>query len=157
MDIQSIIENVDAPGIAELRVILKRSQEPINAGETDAQVEILRRVFDDDNFDVQEQMIILLLDDREDLIASYTISSGTADECRADFSKILRAAAVVNADSLVIAHNHPTGKALPSRADVQFANSIQHCLRWADFDLNDMIILTRDDHYSFAENGQLID
>jgi DNA repair protein RadC len=156
MRIDTIIETMDAPGIAELRIILKRPPGDLApASETEERVAILRQAFDDDTFDVQEQMILLLLDSRERLIATYPIASGTIDECRADFAKIIRAAAVVNAHTVVIGHNHPEGEALASINDVKFANSISHCLEFADFALSDMIILTRTGHFSFFDEGLL--
>ena len=63
------------------------------------------------------------------------------------------AAMSCNATSVVLAHNHTSGVALPSHADVATTNQLREALGALDIMLIDHIIVADNDYVSMAENG----
>lgn len=69
--------------------------------------------------------------------------------------EIVRRGVLYNAARIILAHNHPSGIALPSEADKMVTHNIQQALTLVDMKLIDHIIVGRTDTYSFAEAGLL--
>ena len=59
------------------------------------------------------------------------------------------------ASTIILAHNHPSGVALPSDADVLVTRRIQEALAPLGIRLADHIIVADDDYVSMAESGFL--
>ena len=57
--------------------------------------------------------------------------------------------------SVIICHNHPAGNKQPSDADINITKKIKDVLLLLDIKLIDHIIITENDFYSFADNGDL--
>jgi DNA repair protein RadC len=70
----------------------------------------------------------------------------------ADVRLIYATALQLNAVSLVICHNHPSGDLSPSDADKVLTGKIMRCARCLDYKLLDHIILTKESYFSFADN-----
>ncbi|MGN1031419.1 MAG: JAB domain-containing protein [Butyricicoccaceae bacterium] len=62
---------------------------------------------------------------------------------------------VANAAQVIIAHNHPHGRAMPSRADLETTNLIRQSLKSIHVELIDHIVLGEEGYYSFAKNRGL--
>ena len=58
-----------------------------------------------------------------------------------------------NATSVVLAHNHPSGIAIPSEEDVQTTRRIAAALQAVEVHLVDHIIVADDDYVSMAQSG----
>jgi DNA repair protein RadC len=69
--------------------------------------------------------------------------------------EIVRRGVLYNAARIILAHNHPSGIALPSEADKTVTTNIKQALALVDMKLIDHIIVGRTDTYSFAEDGLL--
>ena len=50
---------------------------------------------------------------------------------------------------------HPSGSLRPSRADEQLTVKIKKAARFLDIEVLDHVIITAEEHYSFAEEGLL--
>lgn len=59
------------------------------------------------------------------------------------------------AKSVIFAHNHPSGKINPSKSDLELTRSMKNILESIDIKLLDHIIVTKDSHLSFLEEGLL--
>jgi len=57
------------------------------------------------------------------------------------------------ATNVIIAHNQPSGKLLPSESDLQITKKLFSALKTLDIVLQDHIILTEESYYSFMENN----
>jgi DNA repair protein RadC len=57
-----------------------------------------------------------------------------------------------NATSIVLVHNHPSGKVRPSEADIKITNEIIVAGKQLDILVRDHIIIAQNDFYSFADN-----
>ena len=69
--------------------------------------------------------------------------------------KIVETALAVNASSVVIAHNHTSGIALPSREDISATDLLQTALQCVDVQLIDHIIVADEDYVSLKDSGLL--
>ena len=69
--------------------------------------------------------------------------------------EIVRRGVLYNAARIILAHNHPSGIALPSEADKMVTENIRQALALVDMKLIDHIIVGNNDTYSFAESGLL--
>jgi len=66
---------------------------------------------------------------------------------------ILKKALEVDAVSLILSHNHPSGNLKPSRADEMLTAKIKEAASHLDIKIIDHIIVSEDGYYSFADNG----
>jgi DNA repair protein RadC len=57
--------------------------------------------------------------------------------------------------SVIIAHNHPSGKLEPSDMDLKITKKVKAALDLIDVKLLDHFIVTENGYYSFAEEGDL--
>ena len=66
-----------------------------------------------------------------------------------DPQRIFRMAFSYNADSILLYHNHPSGRPIPSEDDIRTANRIEALATELRVTVNDQIILGQDAAYSF--------
>ena len=144
--------------IGEFKISFKRKASPlvefkVNSGTTAAKA--LRYLFDSDTIEWQEEFLILGLDSQNTVIGSYKLSSGGTSFCPVDPKMVFQFALLSNSSALILAHNHPTGSLKPSNADIALTNKIQKGAEVFDIKIIDHLIITKDSHYSFAEDGLL--
>ena len=68
--------------------------------------------------------------------------------------KIVETAIGVNATTVVLAHNHPSGVALPSPEDIQTTRRVAMALQAVEIVLVDHIIVADDDYVSIAQSDE---
>lgn len=61
----------------------------------------------------------------------------------------------MHAAAVIVAHNHPSGHAEPSAADMALTQQLKACLALLDIRLLDHFVVTRTTTFSFAERGLL--
>jgi len=59
-----------------------------------------------------------------------------------------------HATAVILVHNHPSGKLLPSEADIQITEKIKEAGNIMDIVILDHLIITEYDYYSFADHGR---
>jgi DNA repair protein RadC len=102
-----------------------------------------------------EVFIVLFLDVKNRLITSEQLSRGTLSQASVYPREVLKAALLHNASAVILAHNHPSGDAEPSAADVRLTNSLQQALALVDISILDHVVVAGRHTYSFAEHGKL--
>ena len=102
-------------------------------------------------FDKQDETVMILsLDSRCQLLACHTIGQGSINSANVPIRRIVDLALSDNAATVVLAHNHPSGVALPSEADILTTKQVARALSYVDVVLSDHIIVTDDDFVSLA-------
>lgn len=101
-----------------------------------------------------EEVHALFLDDKKKVIRCDKLFEGTVNSTPITVKKVVAAAVNTNATSVVIAHNHPGGVALPSRADMIATEKIYKALKLINIELCDHIIVADDDFVSMADSGE---
>jgi DNA repair protein RadC len=103
-----------------------------------------------------EECWIICLSQANKLLTTHRISeggiTGTVVDPRIIFRHVVTNPRCV---SFILAHNHPSGNRLPSRADVQLTRKLAKAARYLDLKLQDHLIITQDGYYSFLDEGLL--
>lgn len=103
----------------------------------------------------RETFAVLFLDSQHRLIQYQELFYGTID-CAAVYPReVVKAALKCNAAAIILAHNHPSGVAEPSQADLAITERIKSALEFIDVRLLDHFIVGEGDPVSFAERGCL--
>jgi DNA repair protein RadC len=100
-----------------------------------------------------EVFAVLYLDSQNRAIAFETPFNGTLTQTSVYPREIARAAIGHNAAAVVLAHNHPSGEARPSRADEALTQSLKTTLALVDVRVLDHFIVTGRECVSMAEMG----
>ena len=101
-----------------------------------------------------EICILLSLDNRGMLLFSDVISEGGRDFTFIDAGNITETLIRNGATAAVIAHNHPAGLCVPSRADTETTVRIMDALSRNRIRLIDSIIFAGEESFSYAESGK---
>ena len=101
----------------------------------------------------QEVFAVLCLDAHLRKISFKKLFYGSINSCEISINQLLRHSLNQQASSLVIAHNHPLGKAQPSNADITLTQRINTACQLLEIRLIDHCIISAEGTYSFAEHG----
>jgi DNA repair protein RadC len=102
-----------------------------------------------------EVFVALFLNAQHQVIAMEEVFRGTLTETRVYPREIVRRALFHNAAALIVAHNHPSGRAEPSMADRALTRTLKSALELVDVVLLDHFVVTSTQASSLAEEGGL--
>jgi len=100
----------------------------------------------------EEVLILLLADTKGKELYCGVVSKGGIRSSEAPIRKIIDLAIRYNAATAVIAHNHPSGVALPSRSDLEATKDVYNALELVGVLLVDHIIVSDDDFVSLRDS-----
>lgn len=98
-----------------------------------------------------EHCIALFLDTQLQLIECTEISRGTLNQTLVYPREVVKTALKLHANAIIIAHNHPSGLAEPSQADIAMTRQLKQALALVDVRLLDHLIVGANDVTSLAE------
>lgn len=98
-----------------------------------------------------EECWVLFLTRANGLIGKERLSVGSCDSTLIDRKAIIRKSIEKKAAGIILAHNHPSGSALPGRADIDETTQLRNALNTCDINLIDHIIIGKGSFYSFAD------
>lgn len=102
-----------------------------------------------------EEFWALHLNRANALIEKRFVSSGGIAGTVVDVKMIFKPAIENLASSLVLCHNHPSGNAKPSDADIKITKKIIEAGKLLEINTLDHIIICENSFYSFADEGLL--
>ena len=102
-----------------------------------------------------ESFAVLFLDVKNRLVQSEELFHGSLTRASVYPREVVKRALHHNAAGIILAHNHPSGLAHPSDADVTLTNELKKALALVDVKVLDHIIVAGNKTYSFAEHGNL--
>lgn len=100
-----------------------------------------------------ETVYLLCLDAKCKVLGCMEVGKGSVNSAGLSVRKIVETALAVNATSVVLSHNHPSGLALPSNQDVLTTRRVAMALDAVGIVMADHIIVADDDFVSLAESG----
>lgn len=103
----------------------------------------------------QEAFIVMFLDSQNRLIRYDEMFRGTLNQTAVYPRDIVRRALDLHAGALILAHNHPSGLAEPSPADVSLTATLKTALSSVGIGVLDHLIIAGAASYSFAEKGRI--
>lgn len=102
-----------------------------------------------------EIFAVLFLDSQHRLIVLEELFRGTLTQTSVYPREVVVRALALNAASVVLAHNHPSGTAEPSRADEALTQTLKAALGLVDVRVLDHFVVTRTGALSMAQRGLL--
>jgi DNA repair protein RadC len=101
----------------------------------------------------QEVFAVLFLDGRHRLLKLEALFHGSLTQTSVYPREVVKRALALNAGAVVLAHNHPSGVAEPSRADEFLTQTLKAALQLVDVRVLDHVIVGQGQVVSLAERG----
>ena len=101
----------------------------------------------------REVFACLMLDSRHRLLKFEVLFTGTIDSASVYPREIIKRCLELNAAAVILAHNHPSGMAEPSLADIALTERLKPLLTEVGVRLLDHIVVGRGQSVSMAERG----
>lgn len=103
----------------------------------------------------QEVFAVLFLDSQHRLLRLEELFHGTLAQTSVYPREVVRRALALNAGAVILAHNHPSGVAEPSRADEHLTQALKSALALVDVRVLDHLVVGQGLVVSMAERGLL--
>jgi DNA repair protein RadC len=98
---------------------------------------------------------VMFLDAQNRLLKLEEMFRGTLTQASVYPREVVKRALELHAGAVVLAHNHPSGAAEPSRADEYLTQTLKNALSLVDVRVLDHLIVGHAEVVSFAERGLL--
>ena len=103
-----------------------------------------------------ETVFLLCMDAKCKVLCCREVGQGSVNSAGISVRKIVETALGVNATTVILAHNHPSGLALPSSEDVQTTRRVAAALEAVEIHLADHIVVADGDYVSMVQSGYRI-
>lgn len=100
-----------------------------------------------------ETVFLLCLDAKCKVLCCREVGEGSINSAGVPIRRVVELALAEGATSVVLAHNHPSGIALPSREDVMTTQRLATALDAVEVILADHIVVAEDDYVSMTQSG----
>ena len=137
------------PQIVKKAHVSKAKETKIIRNSTDAGNYLLPYFLDEPD----EIVMMLCLDNTRAVICCREMGRGVVNCVDANIRRMVETALKVKTTTVIVAHNHPNGVALPSREDDNFTRTLYRSLGLLGITLEDHIIVANDEFVSLADSG----
>lgn len=103
----------------------------------------------------KEAIAVLLLDSKGIPLYSGIVAEGSIHAVPVYVREIIQLATNYGADTLILAHNHPSGNAAPSTGDITATKEVLRAVESVNMTLGDHLIIAGNDYTSFRKSGWL--
>lgn len=103
----------------------------------------------------KEHFIILMLNTKNFVLGIETVSIGSLNSSIVHPRELFKSAINKSAAAIILAHNHPSGDATPSREDIEVTKRIKSGGQLLGIDVIDHIIIGDNSYYSFKEEKMI--
>ncbi len=103
-----------------------------------------------------EEFHVLYLNSKLALMADEVQGKGTVDQTPIYPREVMKRALELGATSIILVHNHPSGEAMPSKEDIAITHEVVKAGNPLNIDVQDHLIVTAGDHFSFKAHGLLV-
>lgn len=100
-----------------------------------------------------EMVYLVCMDAKYKVLGCHKLGEGTVNAADITPRKVMELAMAHNASTLILAHNHVSGLALPSNADLMTTQKLVQVLSEVGVELADHLIFTEDDMVSLKDSG----
>ena len=152
----SLFLNLNIMDVAEIKVSYSNTNTN-RVQVTNSQIifEVILKHWNLDIIEFQEEVKVMLLNRANIILGIYEMSKGGISGTVVDIRIILGVALKCNSSSIVIVHNHPSGKLVASEADKAITRRLKEACTLLEITLLDHLIISREGYYSFADSGIL--
>lgn len=102
-----------------------------------------------------EEIWMLLLNRRNQVIKDFRMTSGTSTSSVFDVRQAIKLALLENAEGMILCHNHPSNSLRPSSQDDMLTKDLQNACKFMHIKLLDHIIVTAAGYYSYNDSDKL--
>lgn len=141
--------------VGELTVTFKRTSLPTLTISKSSDINDFIRPFFDDIMDDHEEVKVVHLNTSNKVINVHHVSRGGISATVVPIKLILRNALLIPCSSIILVHNHPSGKLIASNADLIMSKKLKKACEMVDIKFLDSIIITRENYLSFADEDLL--
>ena len=141
----------------EVGIIYRRPlyrEMPTIVSSQDADV-VMKGIIDMDTIDHKEFFWILLLNHAHKVLGYSEIGKGDTSGVAVNIKEIYQIAILANASSILLCHNHPSGKLDYSEADKSITQKIKKIGELLSIKVLDHLIITSESYISFADEGMI--
>lgn len=104
----------------------------------------------------RECFLVICLDTKNQPTAIHTVSIGTLNSSLVHPREVFKVALLANSNTVILAHNHPSGDPTPSREDREVTSRLFEAGKILGIEVLDHIIIGSNSKYvSFKEKGIL--
>jgi antirestriction protein ArdC/proteasome lid subunit RPN8/RPN11 len=100
-----------------------------------------------------ECLVVLLLNTRKRVKGHQLVTHGTMDTCLVHPREVFRAAVVGAASALILIHNHPSGEATPSEADIKVTRDLIRAGQLLKIEVLDHVVIGNPGYASLRSLG----
>ena len=100
-----------------------------------------------------EVVYLVCLDGKCKVLACRLMFRGSVNSASINIRRLVETALSFNSTSVILAHNHTSGIAMPSHEDISSTRRISEALAAVDITMTDHIVVADADFISFADNG----
>lgn len=149
-------KNSDSEEIAELRMAFEMIAED-RVMDDEIRLKDKKSLLDFLKFKVgfkeREEFVVIFLNNYNVMTGYEVLFTGTIDKSAVYPREIAEKVFKYKAKGVIFAHNHPSGNLRPSKQDIQITEHMQEFLEMIDVKLLEHIIITKDGHFSFLQEG----
>lgn len=102
---------------------------------------------------VQETVFLLCLDAKCKVLCCQQVGEGSVNSAGVPLRRVVEMALAANATTVILAHNHPSGLAIPSYEDIATTKRLAAALDGVDITLADHFVVADDDCVSMVQSG----
>lgn len=100
----------------------------------------------------RETVFVLCLDAKCKVICCKLVGEGSVNSANVPIRRVVEIALASNATTVVLAHNHPSGLAIPSADDIQTTYCVATALQAVEITLADHIVVSNEDYVSMVQS-----
>ncbi|MEF3254009.1 MAG: DNA repair protein RadC [Deferribacterales bacterium] len=103
----------------------------------------------------KESFVVVALNGANEVVDAKVLFDGTVDNAFIHIREIVEFGIMAKAVGMIVAHNHPSGRKMPSNNDIKLTKRLMEALNLVEIKLLDHIIVTIDDYTSMVGEGFL--
>jgi len=142
--------------VREVKVFYsKEGNRDVTVKSSNTVYEVALEHWDKNIIEFQEEVKLMLLNRANVILGIYDLSKGGVSGSSVDLKIVLSVALKANASSIVLIHNHPSGKLVPSLADIRLTKKLKDACELIDLVLLDHLIISKESYCSFKDDGRI--
>jgi DNA repair protein RadC len=102
-----------------------------------------------------EEFWLILLNRANQIIGKQRVSTGGVSGTVVDAKMVFKIALAALASSIILVHNHPSGKLEPSQQDIELTQKLKKAGTFLDIAVLDHLIIAHSGFYSFADESRM--
>lgn len=109
-------------------------------------------LYNADTLEYSEEFVVLFLNKANNTLG-YMVTGGTTTSTMICAQRLFAEALLCGAQAIILSHNHPSGRLIPSDADKKLTSELRIVAKVLKIDILDHLIITNQSYLSFADEG----